>query len=53
VGVTGAWISTYWLQWPVVGIWGAFIAGGFGALFLSAWYVRRYLWQTVHAAKQL
>ena len=45
IGVTGDFISTFVLHWPVTGVWASFIAGGFGALLLSIYYVRRYLWR--------
>ncbi|MBN2803507.1 MAG: MATE family efflux transporter [Deltaproteobacteria bacterium] len=43
VGVTGAYFSVYILKTDVTGVWLSFIAGGTASLFLSAWWIKRYI----------
>jgi putative MATE family efflux protein len=43
VGVTGAYFSVYVLNTDVTGVWLSFIAGGITAMFLSAWWIKRYI----------
>jgi putative MATE family efflux protein len=48
IGALGAYVAVFVFHADIQAVWMSFIAGGTGALFLSVYWVRKYLWKSEH-----